>query len=193
MIRRLVCCSLLLALAACIDLGGTSPPTRYYLLRAQAESPARIGRVESPPLRLQIAPVTLAPFLDRTPLVSRQQSRLALAGNALWGEPLGDGVARVVGEDLERLRPGLQSSNAPWSSNGERLELYLDVRRFDGLPGAPAWMEVRWTLKQTASGQLRGSGTFSRELPPAVDYEALVEGYDKGLLELSRQIADRLK
>lgn len=192
MFRYLTCGLLLVILAACINLGGSSPATRYFLLSSRAESPAAPGAVADNPLFLEIAPVAIAPFLDRSQLVSRQDNRLLLANNALWGEPLRDGVARVVGDNLERLHPGLRSSGTMMGPDEHRLILYLEVRRLDGRPEEGATMAIRWSLQDPATGGQQGAGEFYSERSAMADYAALVEDYGSGLADLSRRIASRL-
>jgi len=185
-----LCLLCLVTLTACINLGGQSPQTQYFLLPVLAESPARPAAVPSPDNRLQIAAVSLAAYLDRPQIVARQETQLVMADFARWGEPLQDGVARVVADNLERLKPGWRC--LPVRSGlllgGPRLD--LDVRRFDGSPGQPVQIQLRWRL--TAADK-QTEGDFVWQGTPQEDgYAGVVTELGAGLVELSRQLSGRL-
>jgi len=180
----------LFGLSACINIGGKSPETSYYLLPVLAEtSPGAHGRTAAK-VQVRIAPVVVAAYLDRAQIVFRKDSQLSMADFARWGEPLQDGVARVVGSDLERLRPGLRSVSSQADLGLSGLQLNLEVRRFDGAPGHPVSVEVRWRLSERKT---LAEGEYVRELTPeGEDYAGVVKALGTGLAELSLEISRQL-
>lgn len=181
---------LLFSLAACVTIGGQSPETSYFLIPVQAEQPSGAGADHPAMLRLQIAPVTLAAFLDRPQIVARDDSRLVMADFARWGEPLQEGIARAVGANLEGLRPDFRTVTSFSGRTPDQPVLQLAVNRFDGRPGQPAVVAVRWRLLDRTR---RLEGDFYREIEAhGGDYAGVVEALGSGLFELCRQLAAQL-
>jgi len=176
-------------LSACITIGSQSPENSYYLLPVLAESPALRDNTATP-LQLQVAPVRLAAFLDRPQIVFSKDSQLSMSDFARWGEPLQDGVARVVGSNLERLRPGLRSVSPQGGILLSGLRLNLEVRRFDGRPGQPVVLDIRWRISERKT---LVEGDFHQELETDREgYAGVVDALGRGLAELSRQISRQL-
>ena len=95
----------LLVLAGCLALG-KSAPSHFYLLAAPPEptaaAPAAIQGF------LLLPTVALPAYLDRPQLVTRSRAQeLHIAPFERWGEPLADGLTRVLGEILRRRLPAV--------------------------------------------------------------------------------------
>ncbi len=86
-----------LALAGC----ASPDPVLYTLSPVQGVSQPR------GPARIEVRDVGLARYLDRPQIVlSTADSRVDIAGNQRWGDPLGAMFSRVLAENLGQRLPG---------------------------------------------------------------------------------------
>jgi uncharacterized lipoprotein YmbA len=170
-----------------LGLGGTTPPSRFYLL-TPLEAPPQ--RTDGP--RLGVGEIRIADYLDRPQIVTRQgENRLELAEFDRWGEPLGDSIARVMMENLGSLLETQRVQQAPWRDPSRvDLRLELDIERFDGPAGGPVELVAHWQLS-------RGSQRVERitrvsEDHPGPGYEGQVAAMSRALQRLCREIAAAL-
>src|SRR3989449_8198631 len=83
----------------------SSPPTRLYVL------PSMTGAETASPaaprdLTIGVGPVTLSPYLDRLPIVTRaSRARLVLGEFDQWAASLQGLVTRALAENLSHLLP----------------------------------------------------------------------------------------
>jgi len=176
-------------LSGCISFGKPSPETEYYLLTAEAETPANLGSAAEKQL-LSVGPVLIPEFLDRPQIVTRSGSRAQIADQQRWAEPLDRSVRRVVSENLERLYPDWTTVDhlAPLAARADR-SLRLDVRRLDGSPGKLAVLDILWQLTDHRSTDPPRSGRFQQTVAQGGDSpEALAKALSKGLVQLCREI-----
>jgi uncharacterized lipoprotein YmbA len=143
--------SLLAAAAAgagCSLLPAPKPdPTRFFVLAAEpgASAPAR-GAVA-------LRPVELAAYLRQPALVVRRGGHeVTFREAARWGEPLEQGVTRVLGENLRRL--GL----VPANRGGEADAAILVVRVLAAEGTASGGVEFRaaWELTRRGAAPVGG-------------------------------------
>jgi uncharacterized protein len=137
---------LLTALAGCI--GGTTPPSRYYLL---ASDPG-LAKVQKARVRddfsLAVGPVAVPSHLDRLQIVTRKdRHQLQLAEFDLWAEPLNENLVRILVENLSLLL-GTDRVFTFAEKRGARMdmEVAIDVERIDALPTGHAELVARWTV-----------------------------------------------
>lgn len=187
-LRGLCAGALLLAALAGLGctpvIGGPTPPSRFYLLRA----------LEAPPERtdgpgIGVGPVRLAGYLDRPQIVRRRGSyALQLAEFDRWAEPLGESITRVVMANLAAALGTDRVQRHPWrDSRAVDLEVQLDVLRFDGPPEGPVELEVLWRLRTPAGTRLNISRL--REPLEGSGYEAQADAMSRALQRLCREIA----
>src|SRR5215470_4333545 len=126
---------------------GSSPPTRFYVL------PSLTGAETAPPaaprdLTIGVGPVTLAPYLDRLPIVTRaSHARLVLGEFDQWAASLQDLVTRALAENLSRLIPTERVVLHPWSRTVEPdYQVMVDVMQFDAGPSDEVVLAARWRL-----------------------------------------------
>ena len=180
----------LLAMAGC---GGRSVPTHFYLLAPQGKVPSPAAG-DGNAMTIGVGPARLPPYLDRPQIVTRKsQDEIGLSEFELWGEPLTDGVARAIAEDLRALLPSARVALFPWV--GPRVVQYqvlVDVVRFDGSPGGPVALEASWRILGEDRKDVR-EGQFTHSEPTREPgYVALVGAMSRSLGALSREIAAAL-
>jgi uncharacterized lipoprotein YmbA len=181
---------LVTALLAAGCLGGTAP-TRFYVL-APVDGPAVAG---ARPLTVGIGPVAVAGYLDRPQIVTRPAAdKIDLGEFDQWGEPLRDGISRVLAEDLSRQLPAAKISVFPWRGvDGVRYQVLVDIMRFDGPAAGETSLEARWRILDALTTKELAAKT-SRLTEPAggSGYTMTVSAMSRALAALSRDIAQTL-
>jgi uncharacterized lipoprotein YmbA len=114
---------LLLVVAGC-----ASPDPAYYTLRPVPGTP-----VPGAPGAVKLARPGLAGYLDRPEIVrDSATNRLSLRSGERWGEPLGDMIGRVMGEDLTQRLPGSTVFTEAGSISVDAdTTVEMDIVRFD--------------------------------------------------------------
>jgi len=179
MIRHLAILVLPLLLAACVNLGSGTAPSRHYLvpslLDAGSAAPAEARRSFRVSARLPA-------YLDRPELqLRRDAARVEPFDFDRWAEPPAEMIARVVAENLSVL--GL-----PARADGR---LQLEVHRFEGTAeGAQVQLDWRYA---GSDGKEVLSGSFRRLVPVTpVTPEGLVRAFGMLLTDFSRELATQL-
>ena len=171
-------------------LGGTAP-TRFYVL-GPIDGPAVSG---DRALTLGIGPVSLASYLDRPQIVTRPATdKIDLGEFDQWGEPLRDGLSRVLAEDLSRQLPSARIAIFPWRGlDAVRYQVLVDVTRFDGPAGGDTALEARWRiLDGVTAKEVAAKTTRLSEPAGGAGYPLTVAAMSRALNALSRDIAQTL-
>ena len=181
---------MLLALYGCLSLGGTTPPSRFFVLTAPRMDPlpqqVAAGQV------LLLPTVSLPAYLDRPQLVTRSGAELNIAPFERWGEPLAQGITRILAEVLQESLPQLVVTAGDNAVTGAApLALYIDLERAEGDAQArQVVLQARWRLESSA-GTIVARGTKALNEPwPGTGAEALVAAYDKVLGGFGRTLAE---
>ena len=179
----------LLGLSGC----ASSPPTRLYVL------PSMTGAETASPaaprdLTIGVGPVTLSPYLDRLPIVTRaSRARLVLGEFDQWAASLQDLVTRALAENLSRLIPTERVVLHPWSRAVELdYQVTVDVMQFDAGPSGEVVLAARWRILNAKEQalvirQARFTAAAGRR-----DYEATIIAMGHTLDALSQDMAAAL-
>lgn len=178
------------ALAGCISLGESTPPSRFYLLGAPpASAPAMAGPVQG---QLQLATVGLPAYLDRPQLVTRRSAKeLEIAPYDRWGEPLAAGITRVLAATLRQRLPDLVVVAGEGSATpAARGRLQVNFDRFEGNQASgQIELAARWQLANNA-GEILARGNLDLVEPwPDRSAPSLVEGYDRLLARFGAELS----
>ncbi|HEV2055933.1 MAG TPA: PqiC family protein [Methylomirabilota bacterium] len=171
-------------------LGGGSAATRFYVL-APGEIPAvPVAGATS----VGVGPVGVPGYLDRPQIVTRPAAdKIDLGEFDQWGEPLRDGISRVLAEDLARQMPSARISIFPWRSlESVRYQVIVDVTRLDGPAGGDLALEARWRILDAAGKEVAVKTTRLAEPTGGAGYSATVSAMSRVLAALSREIAQAL-
>jgi len=164
----LFCLACLACLPAC---GGRA--TDYYVM------PSGVEPLSAPtmPARTMSVGANVPDYVDRTAIVVRDASgsHLDVPSFNLWAEPLSQGVARVVSDNI--ARPMLDAGVCVLASRSSRIVsdfvLSIDVVRLDCDSNGHVVCEARWTLYDdpNAPGVARGSWAAAKDIDmKAVSY-----------------------
>ncbi len=150
---------------------------------------------------LVVEQIAIADYLDRPQILRGQQgSRLVFAEDARWAEPLGNGIQRVLSEDLYRLGAGrLGVINHPLGKVLPTHRLSVEVYRFDIDESLMATLGVRWRLIEIAPLEKKGAAPsrsshvfdqgFTQKLS-GLETETIVDGLNQLIAQLAKKIAE---
>jgi len=177
--------SLLIATCAVVAggcLGGRSDPAKLFTLTATIAPDGVPG--ESWDAALGLGPVAIPGYLDRPQLVTRVgPNELELTDVARWAEPLREGIARALQQDLLVASGARRVALYPWASAaGVDLAVAVDVLGFEAGPRGDAQLVARWTVRDVAGGRVLAFRE-SRLVEPAQG-----RGADAGVAALSRAL-----
>ncbi|MDB6062704.1 MAG: rane integrity-associated transporter subunit PqiC [Verrucomicrobiaceae bacterium] len=177
--------ALSIVLSACI--GGRSAMPDYHLLTARA-TPATTTPTNT--ITIGVGPVHVAQFLNRPQIVTHAGGvALQLNDSQRWGEPLEQGIQRVLMQNISTLT-GAETRNFPWRQNlTPDYAVRIEVADLDQLKDGAVLLDVSWALEdlknahiiKTQQEQLRGNGSGS-----------LAESYSNLLAELAQHITAQL-
>jgi uncharacterized lipoprotein YmbA len=169
-----------LAAAACAWPFPKADPTQFYVL--ESRPPAEAARKNRP--RVELAGVEVASYLKNPRMaIRRRENEIDYAEFRRWAEPLPQGIARVIGDDLA---PTLDVRTNDAQGRPSEYRLSVQVSAFEGL------------LASTGAASIRVQAVWElRPPPPAVPvrgrFEAAPAAWDgKDYERLARLLSDSL-
>ena len=185
-LRLLFCGALLLLLAGC---GGAG--TNYY--RLDATAPAT-GNASAAGLSVSVGPVSLPTYLERPEVVfATGPNEFQVPSDALWIGSLRDNISRTVAADLGRLLGSANVRGGSEPRSQPRYRVALDIRRFHGISGQGAILDLSWTIR-SGGGQMisRQSAVFHEQIV-GDGYGPLVVAESRLLEQCAAAIAQSLR
>lgn len=169
--------------------------TRFYLLDVPAYAP--VTEANGVRYRLALRHVRVTSYLEASPGIAVREgtNRVFHSQRHRWAEPVREGVARLVTENLRREPAVASVSAADLPGALPAFDLYLSVERAEGVLSdrgeAFGVFEARWELRRAADGEVVTGGSVGGD--PSVwngrDFEQLARSLSEGVAELSRRIA----
>jgi uncharacterized lipoprotein YmbA len=181
-----------LALApGCTLLAPAADPSRFFVLAPLAETAS-----EASSLSLGVGPVQLAANLAVPEVQVRSSAtELQRSGVDRWAEPLEEGFARVLAQDLSAALGTREIQLFPWYAEASPdYQVAVSVRRFELEPDGGALLEARYELVD-----LRGKRPHQvrdaqlRRPAESRDTAASVAALSHALADLAAQIAQDLR
>jgi uncharacterized protein len=168
---------------------GSSPPSRFYTLRATAPPAASPST-----LFVAVGPVTVPAVVDRPEVVvNAGPNELRMDDFNRWASPLQDNVARAVAENLVAIlgTPRVILFPQPLASDPE-YRVVIEVRAFESVLGASASIDAVWSIRRAKDGKTQTGRTSARENVSDGSYEGLAAAHSRALARLSQDIADAI-
>ena len=179
-------------------------PTQYYTLGQPAARNASSKMAPTAPrsaaepgaVTIGVGPVLMPAYLDRGQIVTRADAdQVRIATYHRWAEPLSDGIARVLGEEIG-VRVGTDRIVMfPWPGGVARTIQYhvaVAVSRFDGRPGGDITLDARWRIVGKNSDELAFGRTTLVEATAGPGYEAMIDAMTRALVTLGQEIATQI-
>jgi uncharacterized protein len=203
----------LLGLTASIGLAGcaVSDPTQFYTLGQAAASSPTAESVErkasastswssvaaTGPVGIGVGPVILPSYLDRSQIVIRTGAdRVELSMFHRWAEPLADGIARSLAEEIGARVPTDRIVTFPWPGVVARVIQYqvvVAVLRFDGRRGGEVTLDTRWRILGRDGNELAFRRTTVIEAAAGPGYEPMVAAMARAVVTLGQEIAAEIR
>lgn len=185
------CVLLAILLSSC---GGKVQEITYYSL---ANSSPPIDRQNMEPLQISlgIGPVRLPQLLKRPHLVTRNANyRVEHAEFDRWSGDLQEEIVHLLADNLARQLGTDNVLTYPWPKLFDPdWQVRIDLQRLDGELEQAAYVEVRWTLKNSKKELLLTGFSSYREEIKEAGYESLVAAQSRLLTTLSSELADKIR
>ena len=178
---------LVIAWLACVGVGCTSAPVRYYTL---SSPPDQTSPVPETTLAIDVRIVHTPPQLKRSELMVRSgPTEVTLLENERWTSTVNDEIKDALRLQLQRRHGGMITSRAAVT----KLAIDIDVQRFEAELGKYALLEVSWSANLFAAGaQATGARTtrctFRADEKIGTGYAGMVEGYQREIAALAEAI-----
>lgn len=190
----LVVTAMALTLAGC---AGVADPTKYYVLSSSSAGPSGSPRIpaSSPAagVAVGVGPVMIPGYLNRTQIVTRSGSdEVEVSTYHRWAEPLENGIAQVLANDLATQIGSERIAVFPWRGGIARVldyQVAVVVLRFEGMPGGQVTLDARWRLVGRDGQELALKRSTMSEPAAGSGYQSLVVGMNRLLNALAREIS----
>lgn len=165
-------------------------PTQFYLLREKVDK-----RVSDKAVEMNILPIILPSYTSRNQIVSVQGDNAMIVSDInRWGEPLEDGVLRVVYLDMSNLF-GKSSklyaySFAPYNQNAQSLK--ISIYKLIGKISGKTYMKASWVFWGAKDSKILASGEFEKTIENGTTYATYVDSISVLLGDLSKTIAEEI-
>ena len=202
----------LLALAVSIGLAGcaVTDPTQFYALsRPVAASPesrvsASIASTPSPTgadttsaVSIGVGPVTTPSYLHRSQIVTRTgDDQMHFAMFHRWAEPLDDGIARVLAEEIGARVPTDRIVMYPWRgvvARALQYQVVVVVMRLDGRRGGDVTLDARWRILGKDGNELIFRRSTMTEIATGPGYEPMIAAMTRAVVALGQEIAAEIR
>ncbi len=189
-------CLLLLCL---VCIGGCSilsrsPSPDFYLLVSPAETGIVHEGALSTSLRVAVGPVTIPGYLNRQQLCIREDSSptVRVEEFSRWGEPLQDGVTRVLCDALSRKLASRNGAAFPMRAAFQpQWRIAVDIARMDGAPGKKVVLDATWSINDEQGNTVR-SGRFTSALPAGDTLSDMVTASSNLLVCLGAELEEMI-
>jgi uncharacterized protein len=174
-----------------ISCAAVEPLPSFFLL--SNASPGRIRSRQTGGTTVFVRRVGIPSYLATGRLVTMKGGiQVDFASTARWAEPLDQGVARAVAENLSRnprirafgFSPGAQQS-------GQKYDVWIRLERFEGTDDGAVILRGHWAVSSAESSVPIAGRTVDirrRGWKPG-DYPGLVRLLGKEVAEMSQEIA----
>ena len=185
----------LVALCGCSSLG-RSPSSSFYVLVSSVETPQQaVEQTQLAGPRVTIGPVILPGYLDRNQLFLRPGNTVGvqIAEFHLWGEPLNEGIVRVLCETVSNGLATIHGMAVPWrASVPSDWQLRIDINRFDGAPGHAVIIDAGWIL-YNKNGEIIRQGYLKDTLPAGETLDDMVRAQSHLMSHFGELLAQMIK
>jgi len=189
----------LLLTAAVLTLTGcmsVADPTKYYVLSPTSPREA-VPAASTSGVAVGVGPVLIPGYLDRVQIVTRDaHDGVSVAMYDRWAESLEKGIAEVLADNLGAQMGSERVAVFPWRGGVARVldyQVAIVVLRFDGWPGRQATLDARWRVVGKDGQEVALKRSTINEPIAEPGYQALVQGMNRLLSALAREIASEIR
>jgi uncharacterized lipoprotein YmbA len=182
--------------AGCSVLQPKADTTRFYVLRAPSASTQNaVGAAETGTTRqIRLGPGSVAGYLEEIGIaVAAGPHEVDYLDLHHWAEPLGKGINRTLGENLEQQLGSVQITVYPDPFLAETgYEVQYTIDRFEGTLDGPVELEVTWRVEERPGGRVLVSKRSVFTVPVAGEGkgpDTYVERLSQAIALWSKEIA----
>ena len=171
----------------CSLLAPAPDPSRFYVLSALGA-----GAAAESDLALGVGPVRLPGYLAVSEIqVRASATELRRSSVDRWAEPLEEGIARVLAQNLSAELGTRDVVLFPWyAGESPRYQVQLSVRRFELDPDGSGVLEARYEVSELAGKRSPVIRDVElRQAPASGGVAASVAALSETLAELARRVA----
>jgi len=175
-------------------------PTKYYVLSSTSVGPSDPQRTPAssaaPGVTVGVGPVVIPGYLNRAQIVTRSGSdEVEISTYHRWAEPLENGIAQVLANDLAAQVGSERILVFPWRGGVARAldyQVAVAILRFEGVPGGQVRLDARWRLVGRDGQELALKRSTMSEPVSGSSYQSLVTEMNRLLRALAREIGDEI-
>lgn len=176
-------------------VGGTSAPTRYYVLAPTQPPPSPGGAAAGGP-SVDLARIMLPEYLNQAAILTRAKgNEVQRAGYDLWAGSLSDEVTRTLGEDLSLALPTdrLSVGGTRGSSSADFI-VEVEIVSFERDAADTVHLIARWSvLRSDGRVPVAMRRSAYQQSAGGSDYAETVAAMSRVLGDLSLEIAGTIK
>jgi len=179
---------------------GTTPPTRFYALTAEApmadtQQDVSLNQPPSHKIIVGIGPIEVAPYLERNQIVTRSNgTRLNVIEFDRWAASIEDNIAGVLAINLSRQLPQTQPMVRPWPDAKAEYHVMVKFLQFDADEAGNVQLQASWGIQLRSTQDMPVIRDARIALPSiGADYAAITQNMSNALTGLSTQIATALR
>lgn len=179
--------SLLLTMSGCI--GGSTPPSRFYLLEPISDGASPASDAAARPL-VALGPVRIPRYVDRPQIVTASaKNAYHLSELNRWAESLDDNISRVLAQNLSHLASvDTVLVNASNRARQAQLRVAVTVLEFHVDPQGQAGLTAQWQIARGEDIRLNRQVAY-RSPASTTDYQVMVAALNDCLNRMSRELA----
>lgn len=198
---------LLMLVAASVSLAScaVTDPTKYYTLGQAATgivatasaAASRSSMAGTRSVGIGVGPLIMPSYLDRIQIVTRTGAdQVELSTFHRWAEPLNDGMARILAEEIGARVPTERIATFPWPGTVARdiqYQVVVVVLRFDGPLGGQVTLDTRWRILGRDGAELAFRRSTVTEATADSGFGPMVAAMTRALVTLGQEIAVEIR
>jgi uncharacterized protein len=197
-------CLLILAASITLSSCAVTDPTQYYTFGQRGSAGSKASASPAPPdvsgtrgVGIGVGPVIVPSYLDRIQIVTRTDTdQVELSTFHRWAEPLPDGIARILAEEIGTRVPTERVVTFPWrgvTARDIQYQVVVAVLRFDGRLGGDVTLDTRWRILGKDDAELAFGRSTVVEATGNPGFEPMVAAMTRALVSLGEEIAGRIR
>jgi uncharacterized protein len=182
----------LLALVGCIIPESNHIQPDFFLL-SHTSSDANQSKAKGDH-SFYLREIELPQYLKDSRMVVRPTSHTIIFRDSdRWGEPLEDGIARVLALNLqEQIYDSIYSVFPNRRKDGLRWDLAISFSRFEKISNDRVLINSKWTAKQKKGVSISDTFSFEMNLPIGGGDSDELKAYNLAIYKLSEEIIGQL-
>ena len=185
-----------LAGTGCLGLKPVQDTTRHLVLSVPAGTTPLLPAWDLPRLTVGLTPITLPGYLESPWMAVRDgDNEIQYSEVHRWGEPLEDGIRRVLALHLEQWLPASRIEARTWRPDAVRWEVFVEFQHCECFRDGRVLVAGRWRFGPPLSLETAGSGEARLELagpPPEQDPAGAAAALSRALAGFARELAAAL-